>query len=320
VTALLDHIRIEDAGPDTVKVSGIGSLPPPPTTKVGITGVAGYAAELHWALVGLDIEEKATMLEQHIRLSIGEEGCKRFSLLKFTTNGTAGANPRSQNAATVDFRVFAQSKDKDDFSFKNFIRPVWDVIMCSYPGATPHASTNSALPRPWYEYWVALLDQSEIKHVVHLHDGTSVDIPPPQWTQTFPLQQPSYNPCNASDLSTFGETVDCPLGYIVHARSGDKGCNANVGLFVRHADEYDWLRSLLTIEKMVEILGDEYSGNKIDRFEIREIWAVHFLMHQHLDRGINSSSTYDILGKNVAEFIRSRWVAVPKKFLDRGKI
>lgn len=260
------------------------------------------------------------MLEQHIRLSIGKEGCQRFSLLKFTTNGTAGVNARSQNEATVDFRIFAQSKDKEDFSFKNFIRPVWDVIMCSYPGATPHASTNSAIPRPWYEYWVTLLDQSQIKHVVHLHDGTSINIPPPQRTHIFPLQQPSYETRQPLDLSTFGETVDCPLGYIVHARSGDKGCNANVGLFVRHSDEYDWLRSLLTIGKMAEILDREYSGNKIDRFELPEIWAVHFLMHQHLDRGINSSSTYDILGKNVAEFIRSRWVAVPKKFLDRGKI
>jgi hypothetical protein len=317
---LIENIRIEDVGPDTVKVSGIGSSPPPPTTKVGITGVAGYTAELHWALVGLDIEEKAALLEQHIKLSIGPARCKKFSLLKFTTNGIAATNPKSQNAATVDFRIFVQSKDKDDLSFTNFIRPVWDVIMCTYPGATPHAAMNSAIPRPWYEYWVALLDQSEIKHTVHLNHGSTIDIPPPTCTQTFPLAQPSYNTSNPSDLSTFGETVDCPLGYVVHARSGDKGCNANVGLFVRHADEYDWLRSLLTVEKMTELLGDEFSGHKIDRFELREIWAVHFLMHQHLDRGINSSSTYDILGKNVGEFIRSRWVAVPTKFLDRGRI
>lgn len=167
---------------------------------------------------------------------------------------------------------------------------------------------------------MTLLPQSEVTHVVHLPGNRQIEIPPPSKTRTFPLQQPSYDPVDATELTLFGETVECPLGYIVHARSGDKGCNANVGLFVRHADEYEWLRSFLTIETMTRLLRDEYSGNKIDRFELRNIWAVHFLCHQHLDRGINSSSTYDILGKNLGEFIRAQWVPVPKRFLNRGRI
>lgn len=167
---------------------------------------------------------------------------------------------------------------------------------------------------------MALIDQTELQHRVHLLDQPAIDIPAPSKTRKYPTQQPSYDSINPTDLSTFGDTVQCPLGYVVHARSGDKGCNANVGLFVRHEDEFEWLRSLLTIDKMKELLRDEYSGNKIDRFELPQIWAVHFLCHQHLDRGINSSSTYDILGKNLGEFIRAQWVPVPKKFLQRGRI
>lgn len=48
--------------------------------------------------------------------------------------------------------------------------------------------------------------------------------------------------------------------------------------------------------------------------------AVHFLLHDHLDRGASCTSTVDFLGKNVAEFLRARWVDLPKKFLDRGKL
>jgi len=114
-----------------VAVSGIKGLPPPPTTKVGITAVAGYSAEQHWAIVGLDAEEKAKLIEKHIRISLGEERIKRLSVLKFTTNGVAAVNPRSQNSATVDFRIFAQAKNIDDLSMTNFIRPVWDCIMCT---------------------------------------------------------------------------------------------------------------------------------------------------------------------------------------------
>lgn len=41
-----------------------------------------------------------------------------------------------------------------------------------------------------------------------------------------------------------------PLGYVAHARPGGKSSNCNVGFYVRHEDEYEWLRSLLTIEKI----------------------------------------------------------------------
>jgi hypothetical protein len=50
------------------------------------------------------------------------------------------------------------------------------------------------------------------------------------------------------------------------------------------------------------------------------ILAVHFLLKDHLDRGVASSSTYDVLGKNVAEYLRCKHVDIPQKFLDRGKI
>jgi hypothetical protein len=57
-----------------------------------------------------------------------------------------------------------------------------------------------------------------------------------------------------------------------------------------------------------------------DRFELPNLFGVHFLLHDHLDRGVSCSSTYDFLGKNVAEFLRARWVDLPRRFLDRGKL
>jgi len=180
----------------------------------------------------------------------------------------------------------------------------------------------SGLPRPYYEYYVSLMPQSVLKHTTHLDTSTrTISIPTPTKTKLYPAQQPSYDLTSPVDLTSFGPTVSGPLGWIVHARSGDKGSNANVGFWVRYEDEWDWLRSLLTLAKIKDLLADEYKdGKKVDRFEIPGMWAVHFLLHDHLDRGVNSTSTYDILGKNVAEFLRCRWVDIPKKFLDRGKI
>lgn len=72
---------------------------------------------------------------------------------------------------------------------------------------------------------------------------------------------------------------------------------------------------------MKQLLGGEYKeGNKIERFELPYIFGVHFLLYDHLDRGVNSSSTYDILGKNLGEFLRARYVDLPEKFLSAGKL
>jgi hypothetical protein len=168
-----------------------------------------------------------------------------------------------------------------------------------------------------------LLPQSELNHNVHelYGDKRIIQMDPPKITQVHPKQQKTYETTNPVDLSSFGETVAAPLGYIVMGRSGDKASDCNVGLFVRHDDEWDWLRSFLTIEKIKEMLGpEEFNGKPIDRFEMANIKAVHFLLHDHLDRGYNASSTYDTLGKNACEYIRARVVDLPKKFLDRGRI
>lgn len=57
-----------------------------------------------------------------------------------------------------------------------------------------------------------------------------------------------------------------------------------------------------------------------DRFELPNAYAVHFLLHNHLDRGVSCSSSYDFLAKNVAEYLRSKHVELPLKFLNRGRL
>lgn len=69
--------------------------------------------------MGLDIEEKAKYTEDQIREALGPEAVKKFSLLKFHLNGSSPIDARNQDLATVDFRVFAQSTDKELLSMTN---------------------------------------------------------------------------------------------------------------------------------------------------------------------------------------------------------
>jgi hypothetical protein len=260
VTAVIDEIAFEQLSTNRVAVTGVKAEPPPPTTKVGISAQGGYQAEVHWFLVGLDIEAKARMMEAQIVHALGD--LSRFHVLNFTLNGTAGENAMNQNSATVDFRVFAQARKVEDIAPGRFLKPIIDLIMASYPGGQFHLDFRLGIPKPVQEYYVTLLPQSDIKHVVHMHDGRLFDVAPPGVTRTFPKQQLSQDVSLVS-AGGFGETVRGPLGWLVHARSGDKGSNANVGFWVRHRDEYGWLRWLLSTEKLKELLAKEYGGKRI---------------------------------------------------------
>ena len=317
---MLTPAKLEQVGKNRVRLSGIRGLPPPPTTKVGFTVIGGYQAEMHWFMVGLDIKEKAAMLETQIRQRMTERNnIQHFHCLDFTVYGSVPEDAPTQASATVDFRVFAQGKTEEALSHKNFFRPCIDVLNITYPAAQFHLDNRQSVPKVYYEYYVSLMEQSIVKQLVHINDQV-IDIQPPEITKEYPPEQPSQDVTNPVDLKSFGPTTLAPLGYVAHARSGDKSSNVNIGIFVRNADEYDWLRSLLTVDKMKELLRDEYKGNKVDRWEFPNVLAVHFILHDHLDRGVNSNSTYDFLGKSVGEFVRYQKVEIPNKFLDRGKI
>jgi hypothetical protein len=110
VTARIDKIKLTQEAPDRVRLSGVQGSPPPPTTKVGITARGGWQAEFHFFLTGLDVKEKAEMIEKQTRGSMGDYQ-KDFQVLKFTTTGSVPPNPKSLDEATVDFRIFAQSRN-----------------------------------------------------------------------------------------------------------------------------------------------------------------------------------------------------------------
>ncbi|KAF7305758.1 hypothetical protein HMN09_00729500 [Mycena chlorophos] len=327
VTAILDNIAFTQVAKNRVSVSGIQAAPPPATTKVGITAHGGFHAETYYYIVGLDAEDKARMFEQQARSLFADPSVgslENFTLLDFQLLGVPAKNPRSQTAATATLRIVAQAKRAEHLGMQKFMRPLMDLIMGAYPGGTVHMDTRMGLPRPIHEYFVTLLDQRDVKHQVHLPNGSVVDIPPPPKTQVFPSQQPSTPrfvssaPVGAKKSALdidFRPTIRAPLGAVVHARSGDKGSDANVGFFVEDRDQYKWMRKLLSVDKIIELLGDDYNGQAIDRFELPNILAVHFLLHDHLDRGVSCTSSVDFLGKNVAEYLRAKEVDIPRRFL-----
>ena len=229
----------------------------------------------------------------------------RFTTLHFHQNGSSPLDAATQDASTIEFRIFAQTRDPDlvrpDMP-QAFNRWCLEVFLQCAPGLSLSNDLRQVVPKPYYEYWVSLLPQAELAlrlHAMWSGGQTTTELGPPSLTREYPRQQPSYETEAPVSLDVFGATVRAPLGYIVAGRSGDKASDCNCGFFVRHDDEWDWLRSFLTVDRVKRLLGErEYKGGLIDRFELRGIRAVHFLLRDHLDRGYNACKTYDTLGKS----------------------
>jgi len=111
-----------------------------------------------------------------------------------------------------------------------------------------------------------------------------------------------------------GGTQRAPLGLVAGARSGDKGGNANVGLWVGSDAEYGWLRSYLSTERFRELLP-EAADLPIQRYELPNLRAVNFVVGGLLGDGVASSTRPDPQAKGLGEYIRSRYVDLPGEFL-----
>jgi hypothetical protein len=131
-------------------------------------------------------------------------------------------------------------------------------------------------PKPFMEIFPTTMPIDQINHRVILDNEPIIYAPPPPMYAEYPRLRPSYETAKPVDLKSFGLTSKAPLGTIVHARSGDKGNNSNVGFFVRHADEYPWLQSFLTAERLRALFEDDWkSESRVERCEFPNILAVH---------------------------------------------
>ena len=89
-----------------------------------------------------------------------------------------------------------------------------------------------------------------------------------------------------------------PLARIAHARSGDKGDTANIGVIAWHDRHYPILLREVTAERVKALFGDLVKG-RVERFELPNLGALNFLLHQALDGGGTVSLRLDAQGKTL---------------------
>ena len=305
VTARFDTIRLAQDGPDRVLVHGVKGEPPPPHTKVCLNYLGGYKNSMTFVLTGLDVEAKAKLAEETLWRQVG--GRDRFDEVQVTLQRADRPNPATNVDASAYLSIVVKDRDAAKVG-RAFSSKVVEMALASYPGF--YATTPPGSETQIGVYWPALVPSEEITQRVLVGDET-IDVPSVLPPASF---TPPPAPAAPAGPVPGGATRDVALGLVCGARSGDKGGNANVGLWVRSDDAYRWLAGFLTVERF-KALVPEARDLVVERFDFPNLRALNFVVHGLLGDGVAASLRNDPQAKSLGEYVRAKVVPIPTALL-----
>jgi acyclic terpene utilization AtuA family protein len=310
VTAQLDTIGLTEAGPDRVAITGVRGQAPPEQLKVSVNELGGYRNSVEFVLTGLDVEEKAGWVRAQLAPALTAAD------VAWSQVAAPPADAYSEEAASVRLRCTVMDARPEPVG-RAFTGPAVELALASYPGFT--MTTPPQQPTPYGVYRPEYVDRAQVHQVVVHQDGRREDVDDPGEFSVADAdhgRRPSPYPAPADSLNR-----RMPLGSFVHARSGDKGGDANVGLWVSHdgppekyAARVTWLAKLMSPRKVRELIP-EASELDVDVYVLPNLGAVNVVVRGLLGRGVAASSRFDPQAKGLGEWLRSRVVHVQEHLL-----
>jgi hypothetical protein len=312
VTARFDTIELADVGPDRVAITGVRGEPPPPTLKVAMNEEPGFRNDLGVALVGLDVEAKAALVERAFWRACP---VKRDELAEVETrlHGRDKVDPHSNEEATAEWWLTVKDPNPDKVG-----RAVSNAVAQLFLASIPGFYLLSGMPgagRPYGVYRPATVPADCVPQTVELLGGG----PAVEVTSVAPLTPapdvvppPERRPAGVS-----GARVEVALGRIVGARSGDKGGHANLGVFARTDAGWAWLDAFLDVDCLRRLLP-ETASLRIERHRFPNLRALNFVIAGLLGEGVASTTRADAQAKSLGEWLRARLVRVPGALVGTG--
>jgi hypothetical protein len=349
VIAHFDTVTLTQDGPDRVRLAGTKGSPPPPTAKVAMNFLGGYRNTMTLVLTGLDIEDKAAWATEELFDVLG--GRAQFAdvdvrLLRFDQ-----PDAPTNEQATAHLRITVKDPDPRKVG-RRFSNATMELALGGYAGF--HTTTPPTPESAYGIYWPTLVPAAEVAHTVVLPDGTAILVPPAipviPAAPAAPVPSAAPVPPDASDpaaplppaapvrsdssgifitgptaepspvapaspVAAAAEVTRAPLGRLCGARSGDKGGNANIGLWTRAPAAYPWLRDYLTVDRLRALIP-ECASLDVRRYELPNLSALNFVIVGLLGAGVAASTRPDPQAKGLGEYLRSRTVAIPSHLLN----
>ena len=345
VVVAFDTIEVDEVGEDRVRVSGVVGLPAPDSTKVAINYLGGFRNAMTFVLTGLDIEAKADLAERTLWALVpgGRDG---FDAVDVQLRRSDHADPATNEDAQAELRITVMDHDRAKVG-RAFSSTAIEMVLANYPGlftTSPPGDGSS-----FGVYWPALVPAEVVEHEVVIGgDRTRIepvpkeDRAPLERGESFRYSLPVADVDGRDDhadgrgeSSRWPEpllalrdapepprdpTAPTPLGRVFGARSGDKGGNANVGVWATTDDAYVWLHRYLTVERLRALMPAETDGLDVARYELPNLRALNFVIVGLLGRGVAASTRTDPQAKGLGEYLRAKVVDLPTRLLESAPV
>jgi len=302
VVARFDTIKLEQEGPDRVRVYGIRGEPAPATTKVCMNYPGGYKNSLTFVLPGVATEAKAELAAETFWGYVG--GREQFE----ETQVSLRRGSHDGNDAFALLTIGARDMDEQKVA-RRFWNAAVEMSLASYPGVNLIGAGRSA--DAITIYWPALVSADKLAEQVVIGKEV-IAIFAPELPASFEKIPPAVAPSGAAPS---GPTRQAPLAAVCGARSGDKGGNANVGFWVKTNEAFLWLDAFLTCEKLRE-LYPEAADLEVTRHCLPNILSINFVIHGLLGEGVSASLRPDAQAKMLGEELRGVRVEIPISLLE----
>ena len=307
VTARLDTVRLTQEGPDRVRVEGVRGEAPPPTLKVGLNRLGGFRNEVVFVLTGLDIEAKAALVRDQLDTALATAK-SRPAEVRWDLARTDHPDASTEETASALLRLVVRDPDQNAVG-RAFSGAAIELALASYPGFHVMAPPGTGAPYGVFED--VYVPHGSVDHVAVLHDGRRVPVSGAH--DTLVLEAVPEPPLPEL-LTPATPTRRAPLGLLAGARSGDKGGNANVGVWVRTDDAWRWLAHALTVDRFRELLP-ETADLTVVRHVLPNLRALNFVVEGILGEGVAAQHRFDPQAKALGEWLRSRHLDIPESLL-----
>ena len=266
-------------------------------------GLDGFRNVVRFVITGLDVEAKAQLVEDALWRRVG--GKERFAAASAKLVRAEAPDPATNEAGFAYLVVTVVDPDPDAVG-RAFSNAAVELALANYPGFLLTEPPRAAVPNT--VFWPATIPAALVSPEVTCDGVTtrvSADAPAAGTVPSEPM---------VHFAAPEGETVRVPLGRIVGARSGDKGGDANLGVWTRRDEAYEWLGWFLTVERLAELLP-EARGLTVHRHLFPNLRAVNFVLKGFLDEGAASSTRFDPQAKTLGEYLRAKVVEIPEELL-----
>ncbi|MBR9998259.1 MAG: DUF1446 domain-containing protein [Cyclobacteriaceae bacterium] len=312
VVADFTAIQISEKGKDRVRISEAKGYPPTHFLKISMAYKDGYSASGHVIISGPEAIIKAEKVREifwdRLGISFEKQNTEFIGFNAAHLNLAASLEP---NEILIRFSVYDREREKLEIFSKN-IAP---LILSGPPGM----AVTGGRPRitQVLTYWPSLIhkkwinprliipdDQGHIKEEYMLSSVTGFES-----GQDYSRSRVQ----EAKDPEAFnisGETENIRLADLCLARSGDKGDTANLGVLARSREIYEFLKEHLTAGIIKNMFRGHCRG-KVIRYELDNLQALNFLLHEALDEGGTRSLRIDAQGKTFAQAFLNQRVPVP---------